>query len=172
MKAGFTLIEMIAVLILVSILVSSATLSFVPMAEALTQVRSNTRAMQKSRLAMGRLTREFTTITNVASGNAHTLNYFFMNPLGLVQYRALSWGGSAGDPLLLNGNELTDDVADFRLQYIDYDFGAETWRTNATWASGSVCEYIEIVLQSAETGDRFTNIVAPRNYLFQRRDTP
>ena len=170
MKAGFTLIEMIAVLILVSILVSSATLSFVPMAEALTQVRTNTRAMQKSRLAMGRLTREFTTITNVTLGEATRLNYFFVNPAGTVQYRTLNWGGAAGDSLELNGIKLTDDVGDFRLQYIDYDFDTDTWRTNATWSAGAVCEYIEIVLQSAETGDRFTNVVAPRNYLFQRRE--
>jgi prepilin-type N-terminal cleavage/methylation domain-containing protein len=170
MKPGFTLIELIAVMLLVSILVSSATLSFVPVAQALMQVRTNTSSMQKSRLAVARLAREFTTISNVVAGDAHTLDYLFLDPAGVLRQRDLAWSGTPGDPLLLEGWTLTDDVGDFRLQYIDYDFDTGTWRTNATWASTSVCEYIEIVLQSQASGDRFTNIVSPRNYLFQRRD--
>ena len=149
MKAGFTLIEMIAVLILVSILVSSATLSFVPMAEALTQVRTNTRAMQKSRLAMGRLTREFTTITNVVASGSGAITYDFLVPNGnwyAVRRHTLSWSGSAGAPLLLEGVPLSDDVANFSLSY----------------APGPP-PVIGILLQSQEGGQAFSTGIAPRN---------
>ena len=52
MNKGFTLIELIATLLLVAIMGVSLVISLLPMSEALTQVRANSSAAQKARLAM------------------------------------------------------------------------------------------------------------------------
>ena len=55
MKTGFTLVEMAATLLLVGILAVSVTISLLPMSQALMQVRDNSAAAQKARLAMARI---------------------------------------------------------------------------------------------------------------------
>ena len=49
MNRGFSLIELVAVLLLVGILAASATVSLMPVADGLIQVRRNSVSMQKSR---------------------------------------------------------------------------------------------------------------------------
>ena len=77
MNKGFTLIELVAVLVLVGVLATAATVSLLPVAEGLILVRQNATAMQKSRLAFARLTRELTTITNVTVGGGMLSNTSF-----------------------------------------------------------------------------------------------
>jgi len=161
MKTGFSLIELIAVLLLVGVLAASATISLLPVAEGLAQVRRNATTMQKSRLALARLTREFTTITNLISGGARTMVYDFLDLAGTPRQHTLSWSGVAGESLMLEGVPLTDDVADFELRYYDYPGTA----AQAAWTTNS--RLVEIVLESLETGDRLTNRIAPRNLLFR-----
>ena len=161
MKRGFSLIELVAVLLLVGVLATAATVSLLPVAEGLMQVRLNATTMQKSRLAYARLTRELTTITNVAAGGVHSLQYVFLDPARTPHARTLTWGGNSGDPLLLNGVPLTDDVADFQLHYYHLpDDGSYStiWSTNS--------RIIEVILQSQGTGDLLATRLVPRNILF------
>lgn len=157
MNRGFTLIELIVVLLLVGILVMSAAISLLPMSEALALARTNASVAQKSRLAFARLSREFTTITNVVSGAARSFSYEFLDPDGNPHLHTLVWSGTPGDPLQLDGAPLSDDIADFELSYYDAPGGT----AQAAWTADS--RLIEMVMESRATGDRYTNRIAPRN---------
>lgn len=152
---GYTLIETIAVLLLVAILAMSAFVSLLPMTEALRQMRANAAAAQKARLAMTRICREFTTITAVAESGPASIRYAFLLPAGAESYavhqHTLSWGGAGTDLMLQDNNSgqaeaLSDDVADFQL----------------TYAAGPPL-VIHVRLQSQAGGNVFSNRVVPRN---------
>lgn len=155
MKKGFTLIELIATLLLVAIMGVSLVISLLPMSEALTQVRANASAAQKARLAMARITSEFTTISNVLAGGSSAISYRFLAPAGLhafaVHAHTLSWGGAGADLVLQDDADgraeaLTDDVADFHLTY---DAGPPL--------------VIHVTLQSEVGVNAFSNSVVPRD---------
>jgi prepilin-type N-terminal cleavage/methylation domain-containing protein len=157
MNKGFTLVELLVVLLLSGILLLSAFVSLVPATEALMQVRTNSNAAQKAQFAISRLIREFNTITNVVAGDSTSITYDFLNPDGDSVRHTVEWNGAAGDPLLLEDIPLSDDVATFELRYYDTpDAASET-----AWSDDS--QMIEITLQTLGTGDLYTNRVAPRN---------
>ena len=158
MNRGFTLIEIIAVLVLVVFLTATAAISLVPMAQGLMQVRENAVSLQKSRLAFARISREFTTISNVVSGTAQTIVYWFVDSTKAGHRRTLSWSGTAGEPLRLNGIPLMDDVVGFQLSYYANSGGS----AQASWTTNS--RAIEMILQTPLGGH--TNRIVPRNVLF------
>ena len=162
MKRGFTLIELVAVLLLVGVLVASSVVSLIPVAEGLVQARQNATALRKSRLAFARLSREFAAITNVSLGGPHTIQYVFLDSARTLYLRSLTWSGPPGEPLMLSGRPLTDDVGDFRLRYYDRPDGAgyaSSWSTNT--------RLVEVQLQSLATGDSLALRLSPRNVLFR-----
>ncbi len=148
MKKGFTLIEIIATLLLVAILAVSVAISILPMTQGLMQVRVNTAAAQKARLALVRLSREFTTITNVASSSSSAITYDLLVPSDgwyAALHRTLSW---SGDELRLNGATLCDDVADFNLAY----------------APGPPpVIHVTLTMADAMGGNSYSNTISPRN---------
>ncbi len=153
-KSGFTLVEMVAVFLLVAILGTSIFISIIPMAEGLSQVRLNTNAAQKARLAMARMSRELTTVTNVVSSSGSSISYNFLVPAGVssysVMHHTLAWGGSPGDPLMLEGEPLCDEVQNFSLTYTPGPPPA-----------------IDLVLTmvSEAGGNTYSNRIIPRNIL-------
>ena len=154
MKTGFTLIETVAVLLLVAILAMSTMVSLLPMTEALGQARANASAAQKARLAMARLSREFTTISNVAAAGAGSIRYDFLAPAGnwfVSHHHHLYWAG--GDLMLRDEADgavapLCDEVGSFRL----------------TYAPGPppVID-VALTLSDALGGDSYSNRIVPRN---------
>ena len=164
MKRGFTLIELLAVLVLVGFLAATTTISMVPVAQGLAQVRENAVLLQKCRLAFARASREFTTATNVVSGTDRTIVYWFVDPTRTSHRRTLSWTGTAGDPLTLNNTQLVDNVVGFKLKYYDR---TGTGDVSQTWTTNS--RVIEMSLRTAHnsvTSRYITNRIAPRNILF------
>ena len=160
MNRGYTLIELVAVLLLLGVLAASTAVSLVPVAEGLMHVRQSARAMQKTRLAIVRLSREFTTIANITASGPRDLTYEFLDSSGAPQQRTLSWGGAPGDDLTLNNVPLTDDVAFFELRYYSHGGSAQSaWSTN--------CLIIEMVLTNQTANYGFINRIAPRNLLFK-----
>lgn len=156
MKKGFTLIEVIAVLLLVAVLGLVTILGMVPVVDGFAQVRENIVAAQKAHLAMARITREFTTLTNVVSGGETSIIYDYLDSEGNDWRRTLAWNGS-GTPVTLNGAVLTDDVAGFRLRY----GAAPQSVSSSTWGDGD--QLIEMVLITETGGISYTNRIRPRN---------
>ncbi len=148
MKKGFTMIEMIATLLLVAILAVSVVISLLPMAQGLMQVRDNAAAAQKARLAMARVSREFTTITNVVSSSSSAITYDFLVPAGAWYATLRHTVALNGDELQLEGIPLCDNVAGFHLAY----------------ASGFPA-VIDVVLTMAGElgGNAYSNHIVPRN---------
>ena len=156
---GFTLIEIAATLLLVAVLGVSLVISLLPMTEGLMQVRVNAHAAQKARLAMARISREFTTITNVASFGPTAIAYDYLVPAGATfaaRRHVLSWSGSelrlqAADA----GGALCDEVGLFALT-----------RDDSHGADAPVFTVV-LRLQNAMAGDlvstTFSNRIVPRN---------
>lgn len=156
MNKGFTLIEVIAVLLLVGVLVLASTIALLPMVEGFMQVGANVDAAQKSQFAMGRMVRELTSGSNVVAATQQSVIYDFLDPAGVTHRRTLAWGG-AGTALTLDGVALCDDVGQFQLRYYARPDGAPAY----TWTAGA--KIIEIVLGTASTSDVYTNRVRLRN---------
>ncbi len=161
MKRGFTLIELVAVLLLVGVLVASSMVSLIPVAEGLVVARQNAVILRKSRLAFARLSREFSAITEVVAGNSHSIQYVFWDASRNAFNRTLSWSGTSGDPLRLNNVPLMDDVADFRLQYLSWTNSAIN-PTNAP--------VIELSLRGIAMSSALVLRLSPRNVLFLERE--
>ena len=156
MKTAFTMIEVIATLLLVAVLALSVAISLLPMAQGLMQVRANADTAQKARLAMSRISRELTTVTNVAALGASDITYDFLVPVGswyAVRRHTLAWDGTVltlqegGGPVV----PLSDDVAQFDVHL----------RTTP----GADMPTIDVVLLSRETGTVFSNAIAARNVI-------
>ncbi|HMP73826.1 MAG TPA: prepilin-type N-terminal cleavage/methylation domain-containing protein [Kiritimatiellia bacterium] len=156
MKQGFTLLEIIAAMILLSVVVLSTTLAIVPITEALFQTRQNVHSAQKTQLAVSRIVREFTTITNIVASSSTSITYDFIDPAGASLNRTLSWGGNSGNPLLLDNIPLSDDIAAFELRYLT-PAGAEF----ASWNNNTV--FITVRIQPLNSPTLFQTRVFPRN---------
>ena len=159
MNQGFTLIELVAVLLLVGVLVASSMVSLIPVAEGLVLARQNAAILRKNRLAFARLSREFSAITEVVAGNSRAIQYVFWDASRNAFNRTLSWSGTSGDPLLLDNVPLTDDVANFQLQYLS---GKSYAPTNPASA-----EVIELSMQSQISTTALVLRLSPRTVLFQ-----
>lgn len=157
MKRGYTLIETIAVFLLIAVMMLSASVALVPMSDGFSQAIQNSDAAQKAQLAFMRLASELTTISNVAASSAQSLTYDFLDPTGVSVHRTLSWSGLPGDALLLDQVPLTDDVADFGLGYAS----APGAPTQPVWFSGA--RLISIRLETLQAAAVYSNHIAPRN---------
>jgi hypothetical protein len=157
MKRAYTLIETVAVMLLVGVLVLSATVALVPMAEAFLQAKQNADALQKVGLATARITRELTTITNVVSGTDRVLRYDHLDEQGLPRQHVLAWSGAAGAPLLLDNVILLDDVQYFELRY--YGMPGEAYQS--VWTAAS--REIEVGLGLRKAPGAYTLRIRPRN---------
>lgn len=162
MKNGFSLLELIAVLLLAGVLVLSAAISLLPITEGLVQVRDNVSSAQKAQFAMIRLVREFSTITNVVDSGTHSITYDFLDPSGTGIRHTLDWSGQAGDPLRLENTPLFDDVGSFQLRY----FEGPGFAPESSWSSAS--RTIELVLENMQGTHRYTNRITPRNITIEQ----
>ena len=155
-EKGFTLIEIIAVLILVSILAVFAGMGIVSIVEGFFFTKMNAATVQKGQAAIVRLDKEFSNITSVSSGNAASIN-FTSYKQGVEGTHVVSW---AGNDLTLDGDTLTDNVSEFDLGYYDSFDGAK----QSTWSSSR--KVIEITLKLKGANDvvsEFKSRVVPRN---------
>lgn len=158
MNRGFTLVEMIVVLLLAALLAGAFTAVLVPATEGLTLVRRNTEAAQKAQFAMTRMVREMGAMTNIVSGTGTAITYDFLDPDGNNRRSTLAWAG-AGQPLTLNAVPLSDDVAQFALRYYTSPGAAPA----ANW--NTAMRQLEIVLQSATAGSIiYSNRLAIREF--------
>ncbi len=160
---GFTLIEVIAVLVLSGVLAGIVGTGLVQISKSFIFTKQNMGTTQKAQLAMLRILKEFTNISSITAGASNTSITFVSQHATAITY-TLSWAG-AGNPLLLTtgGNDytLTDNVNNFNLLYYNTYASA----SEDTWTNGS-SSIIQVTLDL--TGAEgivsgFTTRVEPRN---------
>ncbi|MDZ7642142.1 MAG: type II secretion system protein [Desulfurivibrio sp.] len=150
-QQGFTLIEVIASMVLLGIMLAIAGMGIVSGVRGYLLAQENAVITQKAQLALGRLSRElrecFDCVNSDEVAGAITSPYTYAIPDH--ENQQLAWGG--GDTITLNGDPLVDQVAAFELRFAD---DAATSRLK-----------LELTMKYKITGDtvKFTTTVLPRN---------
>ncbi len=163
---GFTLIEIIASLVILVIVGALVIISTIRITQGFVFTKKNAETSQKGHIALNRLTKEFTNIISVSSGSQTAINFTrtssSMNGNDVTQN--ISWTGISGDPLRLDGQKLVDNVNDFSLTYYD-DYVNLTPTLGTSWDEDTSKE-IEITLSLVGANGNvptFTARVVPRN---------
>ncbi len=109
-RRGFTLIEMVAALVILGFLAAVAGMGLVQLTQGYVSTRQNARVVEKGQAAMARLAKDFALIERVSTGLANRITY------------TLTSGAShtveqSGANLLYDGVVLTDAVSSFTLGY-------------------------------------------------------
>ena len=173
-QKGFTLLEIIVVMILVSIVVSVAGLGIVRVVQGMVFTKTNAATTQKGQIVMTKLIKEFNNISAVdatASDAEHTMITFtsVKKESSELAYRkhTVQWlrNGNVVTYITYDTDDssvedvLTDQVSDFTLQYLDiYNSASSTWKPSS--------RIIEITLKLTGANDVpsvFTARVRPRN---------
>jgi prepilin-type N-terminal cleavage/methylation domain-containing protein len=117
---GFTLIEMIAGLVIVGILAAMAGLGIVSVVQGYMFSKDNAAVSEKAQLAMARINRELLECYDCST--AITLPYIYNNTLGP---RTIQWSGANNPIEIKEGTNpadiLLDNVADFSMVYNNTD---------------------------------------------------
>lgn len=119
-ETGFTLIEVIVVLVLVGILAVAAGVGIVRGVEGYLLVQSNTETTQKAQLALSRMASELRELSAINSTSTVT-TVEFSTPAGIrkigLDGTTIKW--AAGDTALTSGDILTNGVYGFVVTYYD-----------------------------------------------------
>jgi prepilin-type N-terminal cleavage/methylation domain-containing protein len=149
---GFTLIEVIACLVLVGIVGAIAGMLLVQISKGFVFSKKTAATAQNAQMTMSRLVKEFSAITSVSFGT--TTSITFTRDPGVTHN--ISWAGE-NNPLLIDTDILTDNVNLFNLEYYDsYD------DPSPSTAYSPSTELIEITLELKGADDipsRFINRV-------------
>ena len=126
---GFTLIEVIASLVIIGILAMMTSVGISKIFEGYLFTKDNAKTTMRAQVVLTRLMKEFSSIDAVDSSSKTSLTYSYTKNGVSIPNRTLSWSGTAGDPLMLGVNTLTEDVNDFELSYYPAydDPGDDTW---------------------------------------------
>jgi len=125
-KKGFTMIELITSLVIISIIGVMAGMGLVQIANAYLLAKKSTVAAQQAQITLTRLSKELAAIETISSATATSITY---SRAGLSH--ALAWT-SADQPLTLDGDILIDKVQAFSLTYHDTYSAAATTYSSAT----------------------------------------
>ncbi|MFH7320807.1 type II secretion system protein [Desulfurivibrio sp. D14AmB] len=145
-KNGFTLIEVIAVLVLLGLLFAMAGGGIAAGARGYLLARENSVLSQKAQLALSRMAREFQDCFDcVGPEGAVALPFSYTNIRRDTPANVLAFSGGT---ITLDGNILVDQVADFNLSYS---------------AAGQLEIALRLVHRSGEVPVLFSTSVLPRN---------
>ncbi|MBW2674908.1 MAG: prepilin-type N-terminal cleavage/methylation domain-containing protein, partial [Deltaproteobacteria bacterium] len=131
-EAGFTLIEMIAVLILTGMLAAAAGVGIVKGIEGYTLAKETTRLSQKAQLAMERIRREMVQITTVTVAATSSIQFTIPRGAAPPGSRGMGLSGSevkisVGSTAWATGDTLVDGVNDLTLTFFKQD--GSPWTT-------------------------------------------
>ena len=125
-ESGFTLIEMIATLVLVGILAAIAGMGIVTSVQGYLFAKENATIAQKAQLTIQRIAEEVKYIANVTLANPTSIVYAYDHGGGVIGSRAIGW--VSDEIKIIDGTTLPDtDTGDvlvnavnsFTLGYVD-----------------------------------------------------
>ncbi|MBU1172924.1 MAG: type II secretion system GspH family protein [Proteobacteria bacterium] len=169
---GFTLVEIIVVLLLVSILAATTGLLLTTFVRSYTLVRQSADVSQKAQLALKRMRLELESLSDVHTAGITTL-YYRIKPENFPQSdRVLGLDGDLvklGGALPVSaGNILVDEVVSLSLSYFDQNgnlSGTSNWSSTGSWNSPSVTNLyairIDLTLSHDSGNIVFSSIVYP-----------
>ena len=166
-KSGFSLIEIICVLVISGIIVLAGSFGITAAIKSYLFQKNNSETAYKSQIAMMRISKELKSLTSVTSGQGTSISIVYdIYQNGTLQNHKLSWSGTSGDSLLYNdfsnnGNTLVDQVKNFKLEY--YDSYNDT-TPGSTWSSSTSLIGVTLEFIGADNiSSVFTDKIMPRN---------
>ncbi len=172
-KAGFTLIELIVVLVIIGIVAAIAGLGVPMYARSYLFVRNNSAISQKAQIALVRIGRELADLQSITSASATSITYTRLSTSLAIMTQTLAYSSasktitltSTAGPDPNSPNTLLDNVTAFTLSY---------YAGSSGWANGTsnlnLLSTIAISITETGTGvygsnstTAFTTTVSPRN---------
>jgi len=167
-ESGFTLLEVILVLLLVGIVSAVAGMGIVRAVEGYVFARDNSSMTQKAQLALSRMTREMIEIQGVTTAGGSSI--MFTAPMGAVSdTRTIGLVGTTvklaeGATALASGDTLVDNVASLAMTYSKSDGSAWVLGTDAVNLLARIDILLRLTRQDVGGGYlEFTTTVNPRN---------
>lgn len=120
-KMGFTLIEVIMSIVILSIISAIAGMGFVSMINGYVLAKKNADTVQNAEIITARLAKELSSTTSITSGNQTSLTLLSKS---VDQTLVLSWD-SGTQKLSLGTDVLANQVASFNLKYLEKYDGAD-----------------------------------------------
>ncbi|MDP3283128.1 MAG: prepilin-type N-terminal cleavage/methylation domain-containing protein, partial [Desulfobacterales bacterium] len=111
-KKGFTMIELITAMVIISIVSVMAGMGLVQIGNAYLLAKKSTVSAQQAQITLTRLAKELVAIKTISAATPTSLTY---SRSGVSH--TLAWGGTADQPLTLDGDTLIDKVQSFSLTY-------------------------------------------------------
>ena len=147
-EKGFTLIEIIASLVILVIVGALVIISTIKITQGFVFTKMNAETSQKAHIALNRLTKEFTNIIKINEPTPpEIINFTSSNINELQQLQFVDHSVSlVGTQLLLDGNTLANNVSDFTLTL-----------------DGNVIEFTLKLTGANDNVSIFTTSVVPRN---------
>lgn len=172
-QRGFTLIEVVTVVLIVGIITTVSGMAVVTAMRGYLFARDNLAIGQKAQLALARINRELTELTTVTTAESDRITYQRWEGGDIVSFTIYRDEddetikiASGVDPQ--NGDTLVDNITAFELNYYKEDNGSP-WGAQWTGGTDPVDELtvIDISLDIERTEDSrsvsFTAMVYPRN---------
>ena len=129
-KKGFTLIELITAIAIISIVSVMAGMGLVQIANGYLLAKKSTVAAQQAQIVLARVAKELTGIEVISSATATSMSYKRIGASELSH--TLAWT-TADQPLTLDGDTLIDKVQDFSLTYRKtYSAAAESYSSSTS----------------------------------------
>ena len=158
-KKGFTLLEVIIVMILVSIMAAAVCIGYVRVVKGMVFTKMDAVTIQKGQIAITKLIKEFRNIkvNSITAASDSSITFTTVKNGATSPSTTVTVSGST---VTFGGDILTDQVSSFSLKYYDnYDSTGQT-----TWQSSRRIIEITLKLSGAEgVVSEFKARVKPRN---------
>jgi prepilin-type N-terminal cleavage/methylation domain-containing protein len=147
-KKGFTMIELITAIVIISIVSVLAGMGLVNIASGYLLAKKSTVAAQQAQIVLARLSKELSGIYTIdpAQTTDKSLTY---KHIGDTNWRKVAWT-AADQPLTLDSDTLIDKVQAFSLTYYTYNY---TTRIFTASSYSSATAMIELTFQLKGYGD-------------------
>ncbi len=162
-KRGVTLVEIIAVLVIVSILAAAAGMGVIAITHGYLFANNNAQMTQKTTFAMKRITRELQEISLVSNGSADSITFSSILGTRTIGFHDNAIKLSVNGAPIANGDILMDEITNLSFNYKN--------NTGAPWVDTDNIEGLTgieisftILRSDTISGDMtFTTIVYLRN---------